>query len=83
MRISKGQTSTWKTKVATHPPKPAAKLADIANISNVCPTVEPGGIVIQCDVEPTVEEMLAAFDPKKHGGEAMADRPVGDEVGAR
>jgi hypothetical protein len=24
--------------------------------------------------------MLAAFDPKKHGGEVMADRPVGMEA---
>lgn len=30
--------------------------------------------------EPTFEEMLAAFDPTSHGGEVMADTPVGVEA---
>jgi stress response protein SCP2 len=28
----------------------------------------------------SVEQMLSSFDPKKHGGEVMADEPVGQEV---
>ena len=31
------------------------------------------------DTEPTLDAMLAAFDPKRHGGEAMAFAPVGVE----
>ena len=30
--------------------------------------------------EPTLDQMLAAFDPKKHGGEAMAGGAVGGEA---
>ena len=37
-------------------------------------------IVIEIDVEPTLDQMLAAFDPKRHAGEAMADAPMGLEV---
>jgi antitoxin MazE len=43
-------------------------------------TVKPGRIIIETAVEPTLEQMLAAFDPKKHGGEVMADKPVGVEA---
>jgi len=28
----------------------------------------------------TLAQKLAAFDPARHGGEAMATRPVGSEV---
>lgn len=28
----------------------------------------------------TLEQMLVAFDPKKHGGEVMADAPCGAEA---
>lgn len=30
--------------------------------------------------EPTLDQMLAAFDPKRHGGEVMAGRAVGGEA---
>jgi len=33
---------------------------------------EPGRVVIQTEVKPTLEQMLAAFDPKLHGGEVVA-----------
>ena len=42
--------------------------------------MRPSRVVIETEAEPTLEQMLAAFDPKKHGGEAMADRPVGKEA---
>jgi antitoxin MazE len=42
---------------------------------------QPGRIVIEAvEREPNLEEMLAAFDPKKHRGEVMAFPPVGREV---
>lgn len=28
----------------------------------------------------TLEQQLKLFDPVKHGGEVMADRPVGNEI---
>ncbi|MFM7704954.1 MAG: hypothetical protein ACKO6D_08585, partial [Rubrivivax sp.] len=57
--------------------------AGVAEGSPVRVTVEPGRIVVETDVEPTLDQMLAAFDPTKHGGEAMADRLVGNEAFAR
>lgn len=32
------------------------------------------------NVEMTLEERLAAFDPARHGGEVMATSPRGNEV---
>ena len=57
-----------------------AKTAGVVDGSPVRVTVKPGRIVIDTEVEPTLDQMLAAFDPKKHGGEDMADRPVGKEA---
>lgn len=31
-------------------------------------------------MKPQLPDMLAAFDPKRHGGELMAFRPLGKEV---
>jgi hypothetical protein len=43
-------------------------------------TAEPGRIVIETIVKPSLEQMLRAFDPRRHGGEAMVDAPVGAEA---
>jgi antitoxin MazE len=34
-------------------------------------------------VRPTLAQKLKAYDPALHGGELMADSPVGTEFGAR
>lgn len=31
-------------------------------------------------IRPTLAQLLVAFDPKKHGGEVMADAPIGAEA---
>lgn len=80
MSTSATQISAWGNGLAVRLTKPMAKTAGVAEGSPVRVTVEPGRIVIETEVEPTLDEMLAAFDPKKHGGEAMADRPVGKEA---
>lgn len=30
-------------------------------------------------VSPTLDEMIDSFDPARHGGEVMVDKPVGHE----
>ena len=60
--------------------KPMAKEAGVVEGTPVRITVMPGRIVIDAKTEPTLEEMLAAFIPEKHGGEFMVDRPVGAEI---
>lgn len=56
------------------------KAAGVTDGTPVRVTVKPGRITIESDVEPTLDQMLAAFDPKKHAGEVMADAPQGVEV---
>lgn len=48
---------------------PLAKAVAVDDASHKCVSVAP-----------TLEQMLSAFDPKKHGGEALAGRPVGSEI---
>jgi antitoxin MazE len=39
-----------------------------------------GRIMIETEIEPTLDQMLAAFNPKKHGGEVMTGASVGVEA---
>jgi antitoxin MazE len=49
--------------------------AGVAEGSPVRITVQPGRIMVESELEPTLAQMLAAFDPRRHGGEVMADHP--------
>lgn len=80
MSTSAAQISAWGNGLALRLTKPMAKTAGVTEGSPVRVTVKPGRIVIETETEPTLDQMLAAFDPKKHGGEVMADRPVGKEA---
>ena len=80
MSTTTAQISAWGNGLALRLTKPMAKTVGVSEGSPVRVTVNPGRIVIETEVEPSLEQMLAAFDPKKHGGEAMADRPVGKEA---
>lgn len=62
--------------------EPMAEAAGLAVGTPVRVLATPGRIVIEVDAESTLDQKLAAFDPKRHGGELMADAPVGSEVGA-
>ena len=74
------QISTWGNGLALRLTKPMAKTAGVVEGSAVRITVKPGRIVIDIETDPTLDQMLAAFDPKKHGGEAMAGAAVGVEA---
>lgn len=78
MSTSAAQISAWGNGLALRLTKPMAKTAGVADGSPVCVTVKPGRIIVE--TEPTLAQMLAAFDPKKHGGEAMAGGAVGVEA---
>lgn len=80
MSTSAAQISAWGNGLALRLTKPMAKTAGVAEGSPVRVTVKPGRILIETEVDPTLDQMLAAFDPKKHGGEAMADQPLGKEA---
>lgn len=80
MSTALSQISAWGNGLAFRLTKPMAKVAGVTEGSQIRVTVNPGRIVIETEAEPTLEQMLAAFNPKKHGGEAMADRAVGTEA---
>lgn len=80
MSISATQISAWGNGLALRLTKPMARTAGVVEGSPVRVTVKPGRIVIETETEPTLDQMLAAFDPKKHGGEVMAGGAVGVEA---
>jgi len=80
MSTSHSQIGAWGNGLALRLTKPMAKAAGVKAGTRVRIVAKPGRIVIEAESEPTLEAMLAAFDPKRHGGEAMAFAPVGVEV---
>lgn len=80
MSTSVGQISAWGNGLALRLTKPMAKAAGVSEGTPVRVLVKPGRIIIESDTEPTLDQMLAAFDPAKHGGEVMADAPRGVEA---
>ena len=80
MSTTVSQICAWGNGLALRLTKPMAKAAGVAEGSAVRVSVKPGRIVIETETEATLGQMLASFDPKKHGGEAMAGRAVGVEA---
>ena len=80
MSTSHSQIGAWGNGLALRLTKPTAKAAGVTEGTRVRIVAKLGRIVIEADTEPTLDAMLAAFDPKRHGGEAMAFALVGVEV---
>lgn len=80
MSTTVSQFSAWGNGLALRITKPMAKAAGVTDGTPVRVIVKSGSILIESLTEPTLEQMLAAFAPKKHGGEVMADAPVGVEA---
>jgi antitoxin MazE len=59
----------------------AARAANLHADQRVRVSVEDGRVVItpEAGAPPTLEQRLVLFDPVRHGGEAMAARPLGAE----
>lgn len=74
--------SQWGNGLAVRLTKLIAKTAGIADGTPVRITAEQGRIVVETVVTPamSLDAMLAAFDPARHGGESMAFAPVGKEI---
>ena len=71
----------WGNGLAVRITKAVAKAAGLKEGSVVRIVAVPGRVIVEtADREPTLDEMLASFDPKRHGCEAMAFKPVGREV---
>jgi antitoxin MazE len=71
----------WGNGLALRLNSDVAKALGVEQGTPVRLVVDAGRLVVEkVQRRPTLEEMLAAFDPKRHGGEVMAFAPVGREV---
>lgn len=71
----------WGNGLGVRITQPMAKASGITADSRVKVTASPGRIIIEkLPNRATLEEMLAKFDPVKHGGELMTYSPVGLEI---
>lgn len=83
MTKSNGHICAWGNGLAVPLTKPIAKAARLTKGMLVRLVANPGRIVIEVDTEPTLDAMLAAFNPQRHGGEMMAFDPVRAEAPVR
>ncbi len=72
----------WGNGLAVRITAPVAKAARFARGSPVIVEVVEGGVMVRRAGKPklTLKQKLKAFDPKIHGGEAMASGRAGAEV---
>ena len=71
----------WGNGLAVRINKVIAKAAGVTEGTQVRIIAQPGRILVETiDKEPTLAEMLAAFDRQRHRGEMMAFEPIGLEV---
>lgn len=72
----------WGNSLAVRIPAPVARSAHLVVGQPVELSVADDGVLVKRMGAPklTLAQRLAAFDPVRHGGEAMAVRPVGTEV---
>lgn len=71
----------WGNSLAVRIPAAIARSAHFHLGTPVELAVESGNVVVRPigDQKMTLDERLVHFNPKKHGGEAMATKPVGLE----
>ncbi|MDR2838182.1 MAG: hypothetical protein LBV49_06375 [Azonexus sp.] len=71
----------WGNGLAVRLTRAIARTAGVAEGTPIHIHAERGRIVIEtAERPPTLDEMLAAFDPVRHGGEALALAPIGAEI---
>ncbi len=76
-----GVVKPWGNGLAVRFTKAVSQAAGLLGDAAVRITAQKGRIVIELEKPPmTLNEMLKGFDPKRHGGEVMAYKPVGVEV---
>ncbi len=72
----------WGNSLAVRIPVAVARSARFKVGQPVEVSAQESGVLIKAIGEPrrTLAQKLAAYDPERHGGEAMATTPVGHEV---
>jgi antitoxin MazE len=81
MIVTKSSVKQWGNGLGVRLTQAVAKTAGIKAGSVVRIAARPGRIVVETsDQVPTLNEMLALFDPKRHGGEVMALDSIGRDI---
>lgn len=71
----------WGNGLGLRLTKAVAQASGVTAETPVRVMVARGRIIIEAEAQPlSLKEMLQAFDPERHGGEAMAFTPVGAEI---
>jgi antitoxin component of MazEF toxin-antitoxin module len=71
----------WGNGLAVRLPRSVVTAAQVENGTPVRITAKRGKVVIESmAVTPGLDSLLEKFDASRHGGEVMADAPVGREV---
>ena len=71
----------WGNNLGVRLPRAVASAAHLHCDQRVKIVVEKGRVIITPVTEtPTLAEMIASFDPTRHGAEVMVTEPVGVEV---
>jgi antitoxin MazE len=83
--MARGATLTvqqWGNSLAVRIPASVARSARFVVGQPVELSVADEGVLVKRAGKPrlTLAQKLAAFDPARHGGEAMVTRPVGNEA---
>lgn len=79
--IERTKINQWGNGLALRLNSDVAKALGVEQGTPVSLVVDGGRLVVEkVQRRRTLEEMLAAYDPERHGGEAMAFEPVGREV---
>ncbi len=81
-KTAKLTVQQWGNSLAVRIPAPVARSAHLVVGQPVEVSVADDGVLVRRTGTPrlTLAQKLAAFDPHRHAGEAMAVRPVGTEV---
>ena len=76
-----GIVKPWGNGLGVRLTKPLAEAAGVTADAQVRITAQPGRIIVEVKRKRrSLKQLLAAFDPVRHGGEAMAFTPAGKEV---
>jgi antitoxin MazE len=81
-RTARLTVQQWGNSLAVRIPAPVARSARLVVGQPVELSVAEDGVLLRRTGAPrlTLAQKLAAFDPRRHAGEAMAVRPVGTEA---
>jgi antitoxin MazE len=72
----------WGNSLAVRIPSDVARSAGIKEGQPVQISAQNSGVLVMRsgEIQLTLAQKLALFDPRRHGGEAMAAAPVGRET---